>query len=810
MKKHLLFFYLLTLIFSGVTRLCAQDSTIVGPGVVYFHDEIIEGGPWNFDILKIDLRNPNIQFETIKAEDNLFSFERMSSAAARYNKEGHKVVGAINGDFYNVSTGEPTNIQVINGQMIYPPVDRVAFAMDEFKKPLIEIFDYKASIQIGNNPGASIDIFNQAYVAGKSAIYNSFYGPRTKTPKGVTEITVTPVTDWITNDTMKCVVTKSDTTGNVTLSRTTAVISGQSEFAQYLKMASIGDTIKICLKIKPSLSKITQAIGGNVRLVKDGVPHSDNGDRHPRTAVGFTRDSMTVYLITVDGRQPDWSVGMSYYELGNYMKSKWNVYQGINLDGGGSTTMVVRGNVMNHPSDGGGERYVANGMFVISTAPTGPLSIIKIIPGKVFLINGASKKFTVNGYDEFYNPLSTAGLKVDWSCDNRTGVIDSLGNLTTTAASVNGYVYAQIGSIRDSVLIQISSVTKIILTPDPIVLQIGQVQKISAKSFDAYGNQVVIPDTAYEWNVAGNVGSITDDGMFTAETSGEGKIIVKYKNAVDTIDAKVGVDQYVLIDDFSGSSTYSITGTKVDLTLSTFSFDHTKYVSVPMSGKLNYSLMTGGTSTLNLNCNVPMSGTPTALGIYVYGDGKQHWLRAEIKDANGSKFLLNITPEKPGVDWTDEWRYLEVNFVDAIPSWANPSAKLTFPVSLIRIYMAEPNDQKKDSGILYFDDLKIHFITTTSVNGESSALPDQFELKQNYPNPFNPGTLIEYSVPKYSNVELNIYNILGAKVESLVKGIHSPGRYKVNWDAGKYASGVYIYQLISENSTMVKKMQLIK
>ena len=96
-------------------------------------------------------------------------------------------------------------------------------------------------------------------------------------------------------------------------------------------------------------------------------------DRHPRTAVGFTRNRETVYLVTVDGRQPGHSVGMTLEELAELMttklpqftKSGQPAFQAVNLDGGGSTTMVVRNTVVNRPSDQTGERPVANALLVV-------------------------------------------------------------------------------------------------------------------------------------------------------------------------------------------------------------------------------------------------------------------------------------------------------------------------------------------------------------------------------------------------------------------------------------------------------------
>lgn len=96
-----------------------------------------------------------------------------------------------------------------------------------------------------------------------------------------------------------------------------------------------------------------------------------------------------------------------------------------------------------------------------------------------------------------------------------------------------------------------------------------------------------------------------------------------------------------------------------------------------------------------------------------------------------------------------------------------------------------------------------------SVN-EIESVPTQYSLDQNYPNPFNPSTSISYSIAKDGFVKLNIFNILGQQVSTLVNQVQSPGKYKVHFDASKLTSGVYFYKLDSDGLSVVKKMILIK
>ena len=88
--------------------------------------------------------------------------------------------------------------------------------------------------------------------------------------------------------------------------------------------------------------------------------------------------------------------------------------------------------------------------------------------------------------------------------------------------------------------------------------------------------------------------------------------------------------------------------------------------------------------------------------------------------------------------------------------------------------------------------------------------PGQFVLKQNYPNPFNPKTIINYQLPTANYVNLSIYNFLGQKVATLVNKKQPSGSYEVHWDAGDFASGIYIYTLTTDDFLQSKKMMLIR
>ena len=113
----------------------------------------------------------------------------------------------------------------------------------------------------------------------------------------------------------------------------------------------------------------------------------------------------------------------------------------------------------------------------------------------------------------------------------------------------------------------------------------------------------------------------------------------------------------------------------------------------------------------------------------------------------------------------------------------------------------------------------IKYSQIVGIISNNNQLPNRYNLYQNYPNPFNPTTKIRFSIPLIKGglrglsdgvVLLKIYDILGREITTIVNQQLKPGSYEVEWDGSKYASGIYIYRLETENFTDTKKMILLK
>ncbi len=112
------------------------------------------------------------------------------------------------------------------------------------------------------------------------------------------------------------------------------------------------------------------------------------------------------------------------------------------------------------------------------------------------------------------------------------------------------------------------------------------------------------------------------------------------------------------------------------------------------------------------------------------------------------------------------------------------------------------------NGVCYYQYL---FKPDTTVSVEDApTIPTSFALSQNYPNPFNPSTRIKVTIPEAGTYELAVYNSIGQKVSVIISEQLSIGIYEFTFSAGKLSSGVYIYRLIGRNTSLSKKMLLVK
>ncbi|MGH7593003.1 MAG: phosphodiester glycosidase family protein [Gemmatimonadales bacterium] len=363
-----------------------MTTTPVVPGVVYRH--LVAGeGPWTIDVAEVDLRQPGLSIRAAHAASRLRGRETVRGIARRLSSDTATVVAAINADFFNLNTGDDENNEVIEGEIwkalhvTDAPQDRThhvhtQFAMSRDGRPLMDTFTVDAVMLRSRHRPMPLAGVNYRPGANAAALYTPRFGLLTPPDSAARTVEIR----------LRPVGTSGDTTsfqvagwpvagGTTTLSEAPVLSLPIADTAGHVPHP--GEVISIVVRLQPATTPLRTLVGGWPRLVVHGESIADSIDRlegtfpafsatrHPRTGVGFSRDSATLYLITVDGRQES-SSGMSLAEFAALML-KLGVYEGLNLDGGGSSTMVINGQVVNHPSDPGGERAVGNALLVVQS-----------------------------------------------------------------------------------------------------------------------------------------------------------------------------------------------------------------------------------------------------------------------------------------------------------------------------------------------------------------------------------------------------------------------------------------------------------
>ena len=360
------------------------DTETLAPGV-WHHAIYLIDAPWAIHVVEIDLQEAwqaGVRLRTVRSPVEGLGLVKTSALAA-------DALAAINGDFFHAGTSvRPLGVQITDGELIGEPRSRSAFALAADGRPHTGVFELNAGLITKSGQVLRLSRLNrEPRTDGELTLYNRHARGRqdsVRAPVGFFLQSLHGTTSLVNDTAAVRVVQMRRQAWPLILQQGQWLVAGGEDFARH-PVISAGDTVHLYCALPPSTGSLDLAIGGGPRIIRDGgisIEHkrehlgeSFANDRHPRTAIGLSREGRYLFLVTVDGRQPGHSVGMSLPELAELMssdlapftKSRRNAYQAINLDGGGSTTMVVREQVVNRPSDQTGERPVANALVV--TAP---------------------------------------------------------------------------------------------------------------------------------------------------------------------------------------------------------------------------------------------------------------------------------------------------------------------------------------------------------------------------------------------------------------------------------------------------------
>ena len=341
---------------------------------------------------------PTLHFEVALANAQVLGKETVRSMANRRNQRGdRRVLVATNGGFGVLGDmrgygGVLENLHIQDGELITQPTDAEAcFGVTESGEFLSSAVKMEANVRIGTHT-LSLGCINQRRLDGcQVTLYTPRLGESTRTNRrrGIEAIISGLSLPLTANYAHPYRVEKISRDGNSTIPRDGAILWINARLKDpSLSQFSTGANGTLTLSLSPpEWNQVQHAIGGRLRLLKDGkinetlVEMHNAEKRHtpgkrtpvlnlshePRTALGYNTD--TLFLVVADGRQPKYSTGLTLYELASIL-IELGATEAINLDGGSSSTFVVEDTVINKPS-GQQERDVLNAVFITADKVAG-------------------------------------------------------------------------------------------------------------------------------------------------------------------------------------------------------------------------------------------------------------------------------------------------------------------------------------------------------------------------------------------------------------------------------------------------------
>lgn len=376
---------------------------VVIPGIEYQAFSL--EGPNRVYVARMDRHNPGLTLDSAIGSGSLLDGkETVSQMAARYDQainnwgggwgNRNTVVAAINGSFFDLESGVPWSGLVhsewyakwygsLSGSTGFGWTnERVAFIGRCIQhRPERQVVTFPASGETILIDGVNIDRQHNQLI-----IYTADYAPATPAAERGVEVVVQmtrpmgilPLPAMAKGYIRELRVDQ----GPTEIHFDHVVLSASGEKAEeLLRLARFASEVGVSLEVTDlgegcrqrsgiDWTKTYAGVGGSFVFLEDGdVLDIDNAGaivQNPRTAICFNDD--WIFFVVVDGRDPEYSVGMDMNQLGRFCSRRLEAGWGINQDGGGSSTLWVNGNVKNRPSDGF-ERAVANGMLMVAIEP---------------------------------------------------------------------------------------------------------------------------------------------------------------------------------------------------------------------------------------------------------------------------------------------------------------------------------------------------------------------------------------------------------------------------------------------------------
>lgn len=508
------------------------------------------------------------------------------------------------------------------------------------------------------------------------------------------------------------------------------IVMNKSTASDKLKNYSVGMAVDFAenevFQFRPakSISNIKFGISGGGELLRNGE-YVATGEiigknvRNPRTLVGVNQDKSKIFIACIDGRKN--GLGATHQESAQIMK-EYGCYDAIHMDGGGSTTMVVKQedesalSVVNVPSEGS-LRAVANGIGIKATGEAGVLQRIKAYTADDndnYLFRGVENSIYVNAYDGQLNEMNvdvgnlsfSSTIQGEWN-----------GNKFVPSQEGKGTITVSYNGVSDTMNVTVLKGAQAIrVTADSYSLDVGESTNLKPVLVNKDG-YTLETNTELKYTVDNEAVGSVKNGVFTAKGEGTATVTVESEEFGVSSQLTIAVGKkHIAVQSFESGRDIVMYYYPEDSGISGNS-EIVEGVAIDgkCSLKIDYNFKPNQTTTQVVYAGLEKRALKLPSGasdmvLWYKGDGSNNGIKVALKDANGTTQNIEIASDLTSTEWKMG--------KSSIPSG------LVEPVKVDKIYVSSLNtDDSNTSGTVYVDNMSV-LAPTGSGSGDYTDVSD--------------------------------------------------------------------------------------
>lgn len=527
----------------------------VGEGVVVTkYEKRVGGRPVDIFVAAIDLTNPYVKIVPLYGKNGHLT--RKQTVLGHAQASG--AVVAVNADFFHLNgIGAPLGPVIDKGSIISAPgvATWQTFGVTKSREAVILPLAFTGTVTAPDGSAYPLRGVNKESFDPRDGahshinqlnLYTPAWGPTSygNANGGFKNVVELVVADGVVRQ------VRVDQPG-APIPPNGYVLWGQGQAAEFLKSRfRVGDPVQVTygLKNDPGLQ---MAVGSHILLVDQGRsvnpvdPAVVSHTPHARAAVGIDKSGKRMWLVVVERSYDGDSKGMTLPELADFLV-ELGAWKAINLDGGGSATMVVRRlaetdrTVVNEPPYKGGYRAVPTAIGILNTAPTGAAKGI-FVTGPKEVLAGDTATFSFKGYDVHYHPYRVTPEEVVWQVSGPAPA-EARGFAVRFPTGGTYTLTARVGAASRQLTVRViggADVARLVVQPSELVLKPGETRTLTVQAVTKDGRTFTLKPHHVTVTAEGATGAVK--GLsFTAGTSpATGQLRVAFDGAVATVPVTV-------------------------------------------------------------------------------------------------------------------------------------------------------------------------------------------------------------------------------------------------------------------------------